>query len=225
MKQETYRYYAGIFDRFSDERLFPQNLEFILKVVGRLERGDKVADVGGGTGYFTSKLLTLFPFVELTFIEPSPEMMALAKGRLPEATRFLERKLDDVLEELEPMDVFIFQRSLYCFYSRLDDYRALAARLFEKTAPGGRVAIYEFDSKYDLEGVRVYLMAKRSSFDLNEREFEESLRLFLEVLGEFNRSVDDGSFTLFRPGEIESVFNGAGFATLSQGDSSYFFKK
>lgn len=224
MKKETYRYYAGIFDRFSDERLFPQNLEFILKVVQLLERGDKV-DVGGGTGYFTSKLLTLFPFIDLTFIEPSPEMMALSRSRLPKATRFLERKLDDVLDGLETMDVFIFQRSLYCFYSSLDDYRALAARLFEKTASGGHIAIYEFDSKYDLEGVRAYLMARRNSFDLSEREFKESLRLFLEVLGEFNRSVDDGSFTLFRPGEIESVFNEAGFATLSQGDSSYFFKK
>lgn len=226
MKIETYKYYSRVYDLFN--AIFPQNTQFVLEVLRLVSENDLITEVGGGTGNYTRKLLGLFPKVRMTFIEPSPEMMAIAKKRLsdlPTQITFLEKTLDQALPVLEPHDLFIFQRSLYSFYSDINEYEDMARRLHGKTAQGGRIAIYELGEKYDIGQMREYIPAAQAQSKLSDVEFKESARIFLEVLQEFNEAVDQKIFTLFKPEQLVSIFTAAGYALLNQKGTTYFFRK
>jgi trans-aconitate methyltransferase len=226
LKIETYKYYSRVYDLF--DVIFPQNTQFVLQILGLISENDLIGEMGGGTGSSTRKLLGLFPKVRMTFIEPSPEMMAIAKKRLSELpTRidFLEKTVDQALPMLEPHDLFIFQRSLYSFYSDINQYEHLARRLYDKTAPGGHIAIYELAEKYDIGQMRDYIPAARAQSELSEAEFEKAVELFLSVLQEFNEAVDRKIYTLFKPEQLVSIFTAAGFTLVNQAGTSYFFNK
>jgi len=129
LRIKTYKYYSEVYDLFSNEVLFPQNVDFIKELWGYISPHDRITDVGGGTGYFTRKIIGVFPKARLTFIEPSPEMMSIARERLPADTVFLQKMFIEALPDLEKQNLFIFQRCLYCFYDNLDDYQKLAMRI------------------------------------------------------------------------------------------------
>ena len=152
MKPTCYDDYAKVFDLYSNVHLFPQNLDFIEIAAGLLAPGDRVTDVGGGTGMFTAELLERVPWVELTFVEPSPPMMEIAAARLPLGANLVHEPLDGaLLAGLPAQKLFLFQRSLYSLHGELEPYRELARQIAERTLAGGHVAIYEMPGPYDME--------------------------------------------------------------------------
>jgi ubiquinone/menaquinone biosynthesis C-methylase UbiE len=226
MQIKTYKYYSEVYDLFSNEVIFPQNIDFIREVWGYISPGDRITDVGGGTGYFTGKILGVFPTVQLTFIEPSPEMMSIARERLPGSTVFLQKKFAEALPALERQNLFIFQRCLYCFHDNLKDYQELARKIYEKTEPGGHIAIFEIEGKYDIDQMKEYLEGAREHLRLDQKEFMEKWEVFERVLREFNDLVDRQVFTVFTPDEMTSIFGRAGFTPLpGERQNIYFFRK
>ena len=219
MKPHCYDEYAAIFDLYSNVHLFPQNLRFVEIVAEHLRPGHRVTDVGGGTGMFTAELLERVPWVELTFVEPSPPMMAIAAERLPLSVDLVHSPLSaDLLAGMPAQDVFVFQRSLYSLHGEVEPYRALAGQLAARTAPGGHVAIYEMPGPYDVELVRDYYTVNREVLGITEATFEETWPVMERVFAEFNEGIGDGRYTLFDRARLDDVFGGAGFrCTLQEG--------
>lgn len=73
----------------------------------------RILDVGGGTGNFSKLLLSTFPNAKLTFLEPSSEMMEIAKGKL---YNYKVDFLNNVFEEFQiakKFDLIICIHALY----------------------------------------------------------------------------------------------------------------
>jgi trans-aconitate methyltransferase len=101
-----------------------------------------VVDLGAGHGPYLELFLERFPSARGTWIDSSQPMQALARERLE---RFGDR-VEYVVGDLERFaelafdvaDVVVSSRVLHHFSS--DTLRALYARLYDQTAPGGLVA-------------------------------------------------------------------------------------
>ncbi len=226
MKPETYSRYAAIFDTFSNERISPAVAEFTDLVAGYLAPGAAVADIGGGTAYFTRRLLEKVKGISLTFVEPSPEMMAIARTRLPADAVMLEKGVEEALAGMAPQNVFIFLRSLYSFYNDLESYRQLARRLSDKTLPHGLVAIFEMPGKYEIAAIKEYFFNNVALLDLGEDDFDTAWLKLEPILEEYNRSIDDGIFTIFDRDQMVALFGEAGFELAYHNNvTTYIFRK
>ena len=225
MKVSTYKEYSKVYDFFSNEILFPQCIRFIEKVSEYVLPQDKVTDVGGGTGYFTDRLINIKPDINITFVEPSREMINLAKKRLPHKTIFLNQFFDEVLNCLSAQDIFIFQRSLYSFYYNISDYRELAKRLYDITKPDVHIAIDEVEGEYDIKQMYDYLKHNIHILGVNENEFSSNWEIFEKVLLEFNNNVSKGIFYVFEDNELIDIFSDAGFLPIFHENSIFIFKK
>jgi len=212
MNPNCYNDYAKVFDLYSNVRLFPQNLRFIDVAAALLGPGDRVTDVGGGTGMFTAELLVRVPWVDLTFVEPSPPMMEIAATRLPLSANLVHAPLDGaLLAELPEQKMFLFQRSLYSLFGEMDRYRELARELAARTSTGGHVAIYEMPGPYDMELAWGYYSENREVLGISEEVLLETWPVMQAVFREFNDGVAEGRYTLFDRSSLDEVFGGAGF--------------
>lgn len=211
MKPEHYREFAEFFDFFSNPWLYPQNQEFVDRLSDTLPKKGSVVDVGGGTGAYTEELLSMRPDLIMTFIEPSSEMMGIARERLDAPHVLLPTTLEEALPGLAPHDAFIFSRSLYALYGDRERYRELFPQLGAKLRPRGYLCIWEFNQKYDIDAQRIYLEANMSDSPEDLRLFHERWPLLRQTLEIFNDGVDSGLFTLFGEGELDDILRNAGF--------------
>jgi trans-aconitate 2-methyltransferase len=105
-------------------------------VLARLRlRGDEtVLDAGCGTGRITARLLEQLPHGQVLAVDVDPEMINLARQRLPADVRVIESGLLD-LSLPEPVDV-IFSTATFHWILNHDE---LFARLAMLLRPGGRL--------------------------------------------------------------------------------------
>ncbi len=226
MKPSCYDHYAKVFDLYSNVHLFPQNLRFIEVAADLLGPGDRVTDVGGGTGMFTAELLKRVPWVDLTFVEPSPPMMEIAATRLPLTANLVHAPLDGaLLAELPPQNLFLFQRSLYSLHGTLAPYRALAKELAARTLEGGHVAIYEMPGPYDMELAWEYYSVNREVLGISEEVLLGTWPVMEAVFREFNDGIQEDRYTLFDRGSLDVVFGGAGFRCTYEEGTTFVYTK
>lgn len=123
-------------DARSYDRVSAVSDPLVEEVLARLQlRGDEtVLDAGCGTGRVTARLLERLPRGRVIGVDLDPEMVSLARQRLPAGTTVIESGLLD-LSLPEPVDVIF---STAAFHWVLD-HDELFARLAALLRPGGRL--------------------------------------------------------------------------------------
>jgi ubiquinone/menaquinone biosynthesis C-methylase UbiE len=119
-----------------------QRPERVLRVLG-VRRGARVADVGAGPGYFTTRLArAVGPRGRVYAIDPEPEVLKVLVKRLDGVTNVtpvLSRD-DDPLLPPASCDLAVFVNA----YHHVADGRAFLRRLARCLKPGGRLAAIDW---------------------------------------------------------------------------------
>jgi SAM-dependent methyltransferase len=227
MDPSQYDDYSTVFDYFSDPKLFPSLTTFMLNVVlPNIKEHAAVTDIGGGTGIFSAMLLERMPSIQLTIIEPSAPMLAIAKNRLGERARYYQAAIDEVLPSLDSQDAFIFQRSLYAIYNNQAYCRKLFYRLNQKLRQGGGIFISDFDSKYDVDDMKEYILNTLRSSEPEFNEASPKWQIMLNAMNQFNMGVDSGRFHLITELELDDLLGSADFKkTYTSKEGQYAFQK
>jgi len=123
-------------DAHSYDRVSTVSDPLVEEVLARLQlRGDEtVLDAGCGTGRVTARLLERLPGGRVVGVDLDPEMVSLARQRLPAEITVIESGLLD-LSLPEPVDV-IFSTATFHWVLDQDELFARLARLLR---PGGRL--------------------------------------------------------------------------------------
>ncbi|SDG45425.1 class I SAM-dependent methyltransferase [Pseudonocardia oroxyli] len=102
--------------------------------------GPRLLDLGCGTGASTAALLAAHPDAEITAVDGSAEMLAVARGkRWPDRVRFVHSRLEE-LEEQGPFDGIL---AAYLVRNLADRDGGLRA-IHDLLAPGAPVAVHEY---------------------------------------------------------------------------------
>ncbi len=226
---EPYQYieYSTIFDSLADQDIFPVLHWFINDIViPRLKPGARVTDLGAGTGYFSSILLSRLPDLKLTLVEPSPEMLNLAKKRLSNQANFMGMTADTAIDLLPQQDAFIFQRSLYVIYQNEIHCKQLFSKLHQKLSEDGLIFIQDFGEKIDIPYFKSYLLDECAKTKEQKIDLTEKYNILEKYLVLFNQGVDSGEFHLFDKTELENLMRSVGFKSLIAGEEScYVFQR
>lgn len=103
-------------------------------------RGRRVLDAGCGTGRLAEALA---PFARVWGIDASPEMLAVARARVPSTVRLKLARAEE-----PPFKDGWFERVVYWLVIHLIDRPAAFRAAHRMLAPGGRVCVVTFDSSY-----------------------------------------------------------------------------
>ncbi len=143
----------------------PSRLMAILKV----RKGDVVADVGAGTGYYTFRLAKLVgPTGKVYATDIQPEMLDILRSRMKEnGVGNVETVLgaaDDPKLPARTFDLIL----LVDVYHELDDPKEMALGMVEALKPGGRLVLVE----YRLEDPRV---AVKTVHKMSEKQMRREM--------------------------------------------------
>ena len=226
MKSIAYDDYSPVFDLFSDRRLYPHLWQFIETVSVYIGRDSvRLADIGGGTGLFTAYLLNHCPGLEVSFVEPTPAMLAQAKSRELPRTVFIEQGIAEALPTLEPHDWFMLQRSLYALCENHQELARLLRKLFDLTRPGGGVFVFELIDRFDIAAHREYLEGKHTLLNMPENDFNKAVEVFMSVMAQFNQDIASGIYCKLSRDEIILLFEEAGYVLDLYHRHSFVFLK
>lgn len=228
MEPYHYKEYSTIFDSLaSNPEYFPSLYRFIIEIViPNLKANARVTDFGAGTGLFCAKLLEYLPNLQLTLVEPSPEMMIIARNRLQNRVRYFEMTADAAINNLDQQDAFIFQRSLYVIYQNEAHCKSLFTKLHEKLNPSGIILIQDFSAKPSVEDYKQYLFEECAKTPEQRNELMQQFPILEVALNTFNQHVDEGKFHLINKAEIETLMAETGFEPLiSDDDDCYVFRR
>jgi ubiquinone/menaquinone biosynthesis C-methylase UbiE len=124
-----------------------QQPERVVAALG-IESGDRVADLGSGSGYFTLHLArAVGPEGKVFAVDVDEEMNEYLRRRLEEQgianVEVIEGRFEDPLLPDAGVDLVITVDTYHHLEDRVDYFR----RLQRDLAPGGRVAVLEFDGR------------------------------------------------------------------------------
>jgi len=184
-------------------------------------------ELGGGSGYYSKKFLSSVSTRHYTFVEPSIDMLELAKKRLPRYVDIIDKDALSALNQIEKrQDMFIFQRSLYSFYGTTNEYRPLLKIMYEKSNDNAVVAVSEMVSQYDLKQLYDYFYVNRSLLGLdNDEDFARDWQILKDVLEEYNYNVKNGIFTHFYLENIKPLFESEGFELIENFETNFYFRR
>jgi len=143
------------------------------KVIAALQirRGEKIADLGAGGGYFTFKLAAAAgPTGKVYAVDIDREMVELInKQAQKDSVKNVEMilaKIDDPLLPKDGVDLIFTSNT----YHHFDDRIAYFSKLQKYLAPSGRLAIIDFDRRAWFEG----LLRHYTPSEFIKREMEQS---------------------------------------------------
>jgi ubiquinone/menaquinone biosynthesis C-methylase UbiE len=168
-----------------------QQPERVIAALG-IEPGDRVADLGSGSGYFTLHLSkAVGPEGRVYAVDVDEEMNEYLGERIRQAgaanVEIVLGRFDDPLLPDGGVDLVLTVDT----YHHIDDRQAYFRMLQRDLAPGGRVAVIDYDGR---KGWFVRLMGHSTPRDLLLREMDEA---GYEVAAEHD-FIDRQSFVVFR---------------------------
>ena len=101
---------------------------------------DRVLDVGCGTGRLLERLTAAHPQARCVGVDPSPEMLAIARGRLPRSAGLALGWAERLPFADESFDIVVSCSMLHCFHQPQDATREMARVL----RPGGQWLIADW---------------------------------------------------------------------------------
>jgi demethylmenaquinone methyltransferase/2-methoxy-6-polyprenyl-1,4-benzoquinol methylase len=185
-----YRELAPRYDHFT--RRIDKVRERAIAALG-LSAGESVLDAGCGTGWCLPRLARhVGAQGRVIGFDPSPEMLAVARGRVPDASRPDVHLIEGAAETVvlpQPVDAILFSYTHDLIRSR----KALA-NVLRQARPGARVAA----TSTKLYGrwlfpANWYLLLTHRAYVTNFDGFEAPWSLLAEHLDEFR--VETGPFT------------------------------
>jgi trans-aconitate 2-methyltransferase len=123
---------AAQYLKFEDERTRPPR-DLIAQIP--LARAERVIDLGCGPGNSTELLVARYPDAEVIGLDSSPDMLAQARGRLPECA-FIQADLTSWTPP-ERTDLLFANAS----FQWLPDHEAVLRRLLQALPDGGVLAV------------------------------------------------------------------------------------
>ncbi len=112
--------------------------------------GDRILDVACGTGFLLSTLAERGPDLELTGVDPTPEMVEVASRRLGPAARLVLGRAEALPFAADRFDVVVTTNSFHYFRQPA----AALAEMRRVLEPGGRLVITDWCD--DFLACRVY---------------------------------------------------------------------
>lgn len=109
----------------------------VLALMGKLPRDARVLDVGCGTGWFLS-LLGSQGWTDLSGLDISPDMLAIAKEMIPQA-KLHQAPIEEFSPSTGVYDVITCLGTLH----HMPNLERVAGKLYELLAPGGTLIIHE----------------------------------------------------------------------------------
>jgi trans-aconitate 2-methyltransferase len=123
---------AATYLRFEEERTRPA-ADLLARVP--VQKARRVVDLGCGPGNSTELLAKRFPEAEIVGVDSSPDMLAAARERMPDA-RFVEADIASWRPDAAPDVVFA-----NAVLQWLPDHETLMPRLLRAVAAGGALAV------------------------------------------------------------------------------------
>ncbi len=190
---------------------FDSMYDFMDIVKTYLRDGNRVAEIGGGTGIFT-EYLQKSRDIELSFVEPSKDMLDIARGRVK--GKLYNMPFNDAVGQLDTQDMFIFMRCFYCLYDNIKDYVKIPSLLYNKLSKNGIVAIYWIGTKqkFDIYHNIDFLTDSENS-------------IYNAIKMEYNRLVSIGEFNVFGDEDLDKLFVGNGFELIHRHKSKSIYRK
>jgi ubiquinone/menaquinone biosynthesis C-methylase UbiE len=171
-----------------------QQPERVIEALG-LRAGDRVADLGSGSGYFTLRLAkAVGPEGRVYAVDVDEEMNEFLRERVAQAglanVDVILGRFEDPLLPDAGVDLVLIVDT----YHHLEDRPAYFRNLRRDLAPEGRVAVIDFDGR---KGWFVRLLRHVTPRDVLLREMGEA---GYQVAAEFD-FIDRQSFVIFRAGK------------------------
>ena len=186
---------CGSCKRFSYEGFSRDNWQQPERVIAALglEPGDRVADLGSGSGYFTLRLSkAVGPEGRVYAVDVDEEMNAYLRERVEQAgaanVEVVLGRFEDPLLPDGGIDLVLTVDT----YHHIDERPAYFRNLQRDLAPGGRVAVIDYDGR---KGWFVRLLGHTTPRDDLVREMSEA---GYEVAEEHD-FIDRQSFVIFVP--------------------------
>ncbi len=169
-----------------------QQPERVIEVLG-IEPGDRVADLGSGSGYFTLRLSkAVGPEGRVYAVDVDEDMNAYLRERVALAgaanVEVVLGRFEDPLLPDGSIDLVLTVDT----YHHIDDRPAYFRKLQRDLAPGGRVAVIDFDGR---KGWFVRLLGHSTPRDVLVREMREAGY----EISEEHDFIDRQSFVIFEP--------------------------
>ena len=169
-----------------------QQPERVIAALG-IRPGDRVADLGSGSGYFTLRLArAVGPEGRVFAVDVDEEMNEYLRQRVAQAgaanVEVIDGRFEDPLLPDSGVDLVLTVDT----YHHIDDRTAYFRKLRSDLAPGGRVAVIDYDGR---EGWFVRWTGHFTARDALLREMDEA---GYEVVAEHD-FIDRQSFVIFEP--------------------------
>jgi SAM-dependent methyltransferase len=169
--------------------------EMFKKWLPQLSDGANILEVGSGSGYFTGKLSFLYPRMEITCLEPDPELREVLKQRHPKK-KILESPIESAGIFPESFDMALTHIVIH----NLPDPMVALEQMRDAVKPGGYIVCIEPTSGYRymqpnedvrkaLDVIREYsrIMSRKRSdvmkLGMRRNPFSYSYPEFFEELG------------------------------------------
>jgi SAM-dependent methyltransferase len=154
--EEVARLYDGDYARTYDERFLlgdynRASSDFEIALLASLLTGDsRWLDIGCGTGYF----LAGFPGIKRAGLDLSPDMLAVARARNPDALFFKQGDFrEEAAEWAGAWTLVSCMWAPYSYVESIEEVARLVSNMIEWTAPGGTVLIPTIELPYLGENV------------------------------------------------------------------------
>lgn len=118
-----------------------------------LQKGERILEVGSGSGFFTGKLRQIYPHAEITCLEPDPELRLSLTKKYPDI-----RVIETPLEEMNDSDISFDLAVSHIVIHNLPDPVQAIRQMARVVGQGGHVVCIEpvLGSRtiYPVEGVK-----------------------------------------------------------------------
>ncbi len=182
---DSYERFMGRWSRL----VAPQYVDF-----ARIHDGNRVLDVGCGTGALASTIVSLRPHCRVNGIDPSPEYVSCAQARSTGAA--ITYQVGDAQSLTFPDSTFDATVSLLVF-NFIPDARKAVAELRRVTRRGGSISAAVWDYGEGMQMLRIFWDAAVAVDSTAER-------------------LDERHMPLCRAGELRSLWEAAGLRNIEE---------